>query len=192
MLSDKADQLSSAIATEQQAKLKELQNEYTTRKQAAELAATALFKVIRCQMSVVRHGKLCGKRHVAIRKMAHIRDRYFLLRETMRIAFLCQQTLDAEAKERLVRFEAFVTDDTKQQEQRALSNFQQLHGVLSAAQPSLAEISQYVTFCKEELNNAELAKEVRAFFLKRKWRLRALLKLQDALPDADGVAESHV
>jgi hypothetical protein len=101
-----------------------------------------------------------------------------------RIAFYVSRRLDAEAKERLARFESFVTDDTKQQEHRALSNFQQLHGVLSAAPPCLAEISQFVTFCKEELNNADLAKEVRAFFLKGKWRLRALLKLQDALPDA--------
>ncbi len=39
VLSDKADQLSSAIAVEQQAKLKELQNEYTTHKQAAGVRA---------------------------------------------------------------------------------------------------------------------------------------------------------
>lgn len=184
VLSDKADQLSSAIAVEQQTKLKELQNEYTTRKQAAELAATALFKsdplpdvggaawkaLWEAARRYSQNGAYTGQAFPVTGDGSH--------------CVLCQQSLDAEAKERLARFEAFVTDDTKQQEQRALSNFQQLHGVLSAAPPSLAEISQYVTFCKEELNNAALVKEVRTFFIKGKWRLRALLKMQDVLPDA--------
>lgn len=183
-LCDKADQLSSAIAAEQQAKLKGLHSEYATRKQAAELAATALFKsdplpdvggaawkaLWEAARRYSQNGAYTGQTFPVTGDGTH--------------CVLCQQTLDAEAKERLARFEAFVTDDTKQQEQQALSNLQQLHSILSAAQPSLAEVSQFATFCKEELNNAEFAKEVRAFFLKGKWRLRALLKLQDALPDA--------
>jgi energy-coupling factor transporter ATP-binding protein EcfA2 len=182
VLCDKGNQLSSVIAAEQQVKLKELHGEWLTRKQTAELAATALFKddplpnvggaawkaLWEAARWYSQNGAYVGQEFPVTVDEAH--------------CVLCQQTLDAEAKERLARFESFVTDDTKQQEHRALSNFQQLHGVLSAAPPCLAEISQFVTFCKEELNNADLAKEVRAFFLKGKWRLRALLKLQDALP----------
>lgn len=184
VMSDKADQLSSAIAAKQQAKLKELQNEYTTRKQAAELAATALFRSDPLPEVGGAAWKALWEAARRYSQNGAYTGQVFPITGDGSHCVLCQQSLDAEAKDRLARFEAFVTDDTKQQEHRALSNFQQLYGVLSAAPPPLAEISQYVTFCKEELNNAALAKEVRTFFIKGKWRLRALLKMQDVLPDA--------
>lgn len=183
VLCEKAGQLSFAIAAEQQAKLKELHNEYMTCKQAAELAATTLFKndplpdvggaawkaLWEAARRYSQNGAYIGKTFPVTGHGMH--------------CVLCQQTLDADAKERLERFECFVTDDTKQQEQRALRNFQQLYDLLFAAPPTLEEISEFVVFCKEELNNADFAEEVRAFFLKGRWRLRSLLKLRDALPN---------
>lgn len=184
MLCEKADQLSSAITAEQQDKLRSLYNEYLTRKQAAELAATALFKNDPLPDVGGAAWKALWEAARRYSQNGAYVGRAFPFTDDGSHCVLCQQGLAADAKERLVRFETFVSDDIKQQEQRTLSNFQQLYTLLSTAAPSLTEISEFVTFCKDEMNNVNLGKEVRAFFIKGKWCLRALLKLRDALPDA--------
>lgn len=178
----KATQLSSAISAEQRGKLMGLQNENVTRKKAANLAATALFKndplpkvggatwesLWESARRYSQDGAYVGKVFPVTNDGSH--------------CVLCQQVLDADAKKRLERFETFITDDTKQQEQMALNNLLEFRGRLSAMSPSITEIRKIVSFFNHELKNVNLAKEIRTFFIKGKWRLRSLLNQQGSLP----------
>lgn len=180
----KADQLSCVITTEQYLQLKALNEEFLTRKQAAELASNNLFKdepIPNIGNSIWKTLWEAARRYS--QSIVYIGNPFPVTDNEARCV-LCQQELGVNAKERLTRFEAFVTDETKKQEEKALKNLQNFHQRLSAEQPSLKDISDFIYFCKDEFNNENFARNVRVFFIKGKWRLRAVLRLQNFLPDA--------
>lgn len=113
---------------------------------------------------------------------------------------LCQQLLDANAKNRSARFEAFVKDETKRGEELAKADYQTALGELIAANIPAAEVRDTIALIRDELNDEELAKTIRRVAAQLKWRLRKIqrdhTKSDDAslFPDvdpwpADAVAE---
>lgn len=89
---------------------------------------------------------------------------------------LCQQELDAEAADRLKRFELFVRDDTKRKEEEAAEAYHRALKKLVDAKIPAAKIPALVALFRDELNDAELAKAVRHAAVTVKWRLRLILR----------------
>ncbi|TKW61687.1 MAG: hypothetical protein DI628_03405 [Blastochloris viridis] len=95
---------------------------------------------------------------------------------------LCQQALDAAAADRLQRFQKFITNDVKQREQKAFSDYQARLAILKSAEGTIENLRALVTMITTEFDLPEAAQEVRCFILQAKWRLRAILRHQAALP----------
>ena len=87
---------------------------------------------------------------------------------------LCQQELDAEAANRLARFEAFVKDETKRKEELAAAAYRAALDELTGADVPAATIPVAVALIRDELNNDELARTVRRVAVTMKWRLRTI------------------
>ena len=87
---------------------------------------------------------------------------------------LCQQELGAEAADRLSRFEAFVKDETKRQEELAAVAYRAALYALTGADIPAAEIPVTVALIRDELNDGALATIVRHAAVTLKWRLRAI------------------
>lgn len=92
---------------------------------------------------------------------------------------LCQQELSDEAKKRMVRFEKFVQDDTKQKEEKALKEFQSELNVIKNINISASEMSTVLTLVRNELNDEELALEIRGCATKLRLRRRGILRNQE-------------
>ena len=90
------------------------------------------------------------------------------------LCVLCQQTLGAEAADRLSRFEAFVKDDTKRQEELAAAAYSAALDALNAADIPAADIPVTVALIRDELSDDTLATIVRRVAVTLKWRLRAI------------------
>ena len=87
---------------------------------------------------------------------------------------LCQQELGAEAADRLARFEAFVKDETKREEEVAEAAYRAALDVLHGADIPAAQIPVTVALIRDELNDGKLAALVRRAAVTLKWRLRAI------------------
>ncbi len=97
---------------------------------------------------------------------------------------LCQQALDAAAADRLQRFQKFVTNDVKQREQKALSDYQARLAILKSAEGTIDNLRALVIMITTEFDLPEAAQEVRRFILQAKWRLRSILRHQAVLAPA--------
>ena len=93
---------------------------------------------------------------------------------------LCQQELSEDAKLRLVRFEKFVKDDTKQKEEKALKEFEAELKVVKKINISAREILTFVRLVRKQLNDEELALEIRCCAAKLRLRRRRILRDQEA------------
>ena len=89
---------------------------------------------------------------------------------------LCQQELEGEAAKRLSRFERFVTDRTKIEEEEAKSAYQAALVELQGANVSIREIQEVVALVRDEFEDEMLAKRVRKSAVTAKWRLRSILR----------------
>jgi len=89
---------------------------------------------------------------------------------------LCQQELDEEAADRLVRFESFIKDESKRREQNARDIYEDAVQKLRAGDVSFANLRAIVAIVRDELNDAVLAAQVRKSTLTAKWRLRHILR----------------
>ena len=97
---------------------------------------------------------------------------------------LCQQELDAEAVDRLNRFEDFVRGETKRKEEEAEAAYQTALSTLSTADNNVRATDILEAFAlirgelnvRGELNDSELAKSVRRAAVMAKWRLRGILR----------------
>ena len=89
---------------------------------------------------------------------------------------LCQQELDAEAADRLARFEGFVKDETKRQEEQAAAAYQAALDEMFHAEIYTIDLSAAVALVRDELSDTELAASVRRAAVTAKWRLRAILR----------------
>lgn len=89
---------------------------------------------------------------------------------------LCQQELDAEAADRMARFEKFVKDETRRKEELAKEAYEERLSAVSGADIAAREINAAAAFIRDELNDAGLAAAVRRALVSAKWRLRAILR----------------
>lgn len=89
---------------------------------------------------------------------------------------LCQQELNAEAADRLARFEGFVKNETKRQEEQAAATYQVALDEMIDADVSASDISAAVALVRDELSDTEMAASVRRAAVTAKWRLRATLR----------------
>ena len=97
---------------------------------------------------------------------------------------LCQQELDAEAANRLARFEAFVKDETKRKEELAVAAYRAALDELTGADVPTAQIPVAVALIRDELNDDELARTVRRVAVTMKWRLRMIRRNHTKADDA--------
>ena len=97
---------------------------------------------------------------------------------------LCQQELDAEAANRLARFEAFVKDETKRKEELAAAAYRAALDELTGADVPAAKIPVAVALIRDELNDDELARTVRRVAVTMKWRLRMIRRDHTKADDA--------
>lgn len=98
---------------------------------------------------------------------------------------LCQQELDAEAADRLARFEAFVKDETKRNEEQAEAAYRAALDELVSADVPAADIPTTVSLIRDELNDSPLAESVRRAVVMLKWRLRAIRRSHTNGDDLD-------
>ena len=104
---------------------------------------------------------------------------------------LCQQELDGDAANRLVRFEAFVRDETKRKEEQAESAYRAALDELTDSDVSARDVSSAVALIRDELNDNRLATSVRRAAVTLKWRRRLVLRKHtewqntDPVPSAD-------
>jgi len=89
---------------------------------------------------------------------------------------LCHQELDEEAAGRLNRFEAFVKDETKRQEEEARVAYQRAHDSITAAHVPAKDIPALVSLIRHEIGDEELAASARHVAVMLKWRLRWVLR----------------
>ncbi len=87
---------------------------------------------------------------------------------------LCQQALDAEAADRLNRFEGFVRDETKRKEEEAAAVYRAALDELADADVPTKDLPAAVALIRDELNDSELANSVRRAAVTIKWRLRTI------------------
>lgn len=89
---------------------------------------------------------------------------------------LCQQTLSPEASDRLNRFEAFVKDRTQRDEEAARDAVAAFIDNLTSELPSASRVREEVLFLAEDLGENELSQTFRRFALSAKWSLREILR----------------
>lgn len=89
---------------------------------------------------------------------------------------LCQQELEQDAAMRLRRFEAFVQDRTQQEAGTAKQALDQHRNELIDKAVQQKKLLEEYSFLADELGNVELAAGIRGYFVRAKWRLRAMLK----------------
>ena len=104
---------------------------------------------------------------------------------------LCHQELDAEAGQRLGKFESFVRDETKRKEEDAQAAYQAALEEMERADIATNDVPALVALVRDELGDEGLAKQVRRAALSAKCRLKAILKSHRAddaaktIPDAE-------
>ena len=89
---------------------------------------------------------------------------------------LCQQELDSDAVARLRRFESFVKNETKKNEEQAKDTYQEALDGLTNVNIPATEIPVVLALIRDELNDDELAASARRATISLKWRLRAILR----------------
>jgi len=94
---------------------------------------------------------------------------------------LCQQELDDAAAGRLSRFEEFVKDESKKQEQKTRAANEAALAAIRAADMSVRDARGITAAIRDELDDAALADTVRLSVLTTKWRLRRLIRGQTSL-----------
>jgi energy-coupling factor transporter ATP-binding protein EcfA2 len=92
---------------------------------------------------------------------------------------LCQQELSAEAADRLQRFEAFIKDESKRQEDTARQAYQQVQDATVNARFAVSELPGLIASIRDDLGDSSLADAIRRSTLSLLWRLRQMLRIHD-------------
>ena len=87
---------------------------------------------------------------------------------------LCQQELNSEASNRLIRFERFVKDEAKRKEEQAAEAYRTAHDETFCVDVSISEIRDAIALIRDELNDDELAETARRAAMTLKWGMRAI------------------
>lgn len=90
---------------------------------------------------------------------------------------LCHQELSAVAADRLDRFEYFVRDETKRQEDSARAAYDAAYSNIAAAALSTTGTRAILSLFRDELGADALAKSLRLSLTRLRWRHRAILRL---------------
>jgi energy-coupling factor transporter ATP-binding protein EcfA2 len=103
---------------------------------------------------------------------------------------LCQQKLDEGAVSRLIRFEAFVKDETRRREEQAQAAYDEALDELHAADIAMEDIADLAAILRDSLADEALADEVRRVTVRTKWRLRAITRAHalEPVPPLPGMA----
>lgn len=89
---------------------------------------------------------------------------------------LCQQLLDEESAQRLHRFDDFVRADTQAKATAAQSELRACIGQVRRNQMSDREQREAVRLVREEMQAAEIGKELRSYLTTARWRMRELIR----------------
>ena len=170
---EKLETLQSAVSDAQIAELSKLQSSHRTARAAAQTAAAELFKDYPLQHV---GSDVWKKLWEAAREYSELQaypNLPFPVAATDKHCVLCQQKLDDTAVARLQRFENFVKDKTKSEEERSRKAYQDALDYIEKSDVSIKDISTTADLLSDE--NRELAKLVRISAIKNKWRLRSIL-----------------
>ncbi len=171
-LNKKFENLHAAVCDEVLHHLASLYQTYTTSREAATVVADTLF--IDEPLPDVGTEVWCILWEAARRYSEDhaYKDSSFPWTDEDARCVLCQQELDDEATKRFIRFESFITDETKRKERYALESFNAAFSSLSDVAVSLADIRETVNLVRNQLDDDELAERVRRAALLMKLRLR--------------------
>ena len=165
--------LQSAVSDTKIAELSELQSSYTTARSAAQTAATELFKDYPLQHVGSDVWKKLWEAAREYSEQQAYPNLPFPVAATDKHCVLCQQELGDAAAARLQRFEDFVKDKTKSEEERSRKAYQDALDYIEKSNVPLKDISAIVDLLHDE--DQELAKLTRTSAVKNKWRLRSVL-----------------
>lgn len=168
--------LQGAITDEQLARLSGLHAAYRAARTVAEAAAGDLFanEPLSDVGSEVWRALWEAARDYSTQK-AYPEQAFPVTLEGARCV-LCQQELDAEAADRMARFEKFVKDETKRKEELARDAYREAVDDIAAADIPVPEVAAVVAFVRDELNDGDLGTAMRQALVTAKWRLRSILR----------------
>lgn len=101
-------------------------------------------------------------------------ERGFPVTEPGSVCVLCQQELSPVASDRLIRFEAFVRNDTQRRAASARSAYDTMMAAFEGESISLTELASIVTTIRDELRQDALAVEIRSATIRALWRHRQI------------------
>jgi energy-coupling factor transporter ATP-binding protein EcfA2 len=186
---ERLDALASGIGDTAAAALREKLSDYEAAREAAAVASTSLFS----------GEPLPGVGAEAWRALWEAARRYsveqaypgkeFPVTEAHSRCVLCQQTLDADAADRLRRFEAFVKDDTKRCEEETKATYDNAVAAFCVLRLSLADLAELLRYIRDDLADEALADALRRSVLANLWRHRHIFRhLADGSAPPDAVA----
>jgi energy-coupling factor transporter ATP-binding protein EcfA2 len=103
-------------------------------------------------------------------------DRPFPATEARDRCVLCHQELDADAADRLRRFDAFVRDDSKRREGVAHQVYEAAFALMTGARIARADVTGILALMRDDLAAAALVPELRRAVVTALWRLRAIMR----------------
>ncbi len=164
--------LANVVTEEEQNNLKQLYEQKNLCKIAANTAATDLFaKSVFPEVNNEVWKQLWAAARAYSERSAY-KGREFPVTSNDAHCVLCLQP-------RLQNFENFVKNNIQQKYKQIKAKFDDTIGKLSQLQSSLSDIRVDVEFCKNDLDDECLGNKLRAFFIKGKWKLRAMRRIQE-------------
>ena len=166
--------------------------EQETTRQAAELAAAAIFhdEPLPHVGSEAWRGLWEAARRYATQE-AYVGHPFPAAEEGDRCV-LCQQTLATDAAERFRRFEAFVQNETGKRAEQANATYKSMVSALSSAVPHLRRLARLRSLFADQIGDPVAAREIRIAFIQVRWNARRTfgehVRGEPALPEADAVA----
>jgi len=183
------NKLTQVISENNYYELKKLKNSYDTAKKTASIAADELFKnepLPNVGGDVWKVLWESAKKYSE--EIAYI-DQTFPVTENANCV-LCQQKIEPQAAFRLNKFQEFISDDAKNREKIAFTNYNQYLKSINEGNISIKKVKELVTFINNEFDNNELSTNIHHFLIKAKWRLRSIIKLKLNLPDLPFLSHS--
>lgn len=168
--------LHDSVSDESIANLRNLRDDLDAKRRTATVAATDLFKEepLAGIGSETWHALWEASRAYALTE-AYPEQTYPVTEEGSHCV-LCQQVLAPEAADRLRRFEAFVKDRTKQEEQQAAQRLAEYEGSLRSRLALVARLPSWRKLLRDHLGKVDLADTLRRHLVLTLLTLRRILR----------------
>ena len=161
-------------------RLDELHRNYQIAKEAAEIAANNLFKLDPLpEIGSDVWRKLWEAARVYSDKYAYKKYIFPFVSDSAKCV-LCQQELGEGAAKRMVRFEKFIKDDIKQNEEYTRNKYETELNKIKNINISIEELSTVRRLVIDELNDEKLAFEIRRCVIILKLRQRTIVRSLEA------------